>query len=445
MARIAASNKDAKKTGKSAVSLKKTKTAGKSTKAKKPARGKSAKKKKRNVQLFVLDPEKQRREPLGTRVSPWPCASANPRRTSASGLDYAPPVELAWEAKLPGTPRTEPIVADDGSLYAADGEGNLLALDAATGRELWRFHTDPVSATSPARPLVESGVVPPDRVPLSAPPCVFEWRLFFGDDEGIFYGLRRGDGTVIFRKQAPLTLAARSQAAYAAPLAAGAIVYAADGDGTLHAASTEGTSLWSRVLRGRVHVAPALVARHVLVATHPLFPHEPSELHAIEAGSGERLWHRPLPGAPRSILGLEEGVLVLVEHELVRVSVETGDVIARRTFDEGERPRSALASDGSLVIVALPQGLLALDARSLETRWTARPKRGLEPIGAPAIARDHVWLAAREGLAVFEKATGQEVARAKTKGTPVTGVVLAAGKAFVGTDRPRVLAYAVSS
>jgi hypothetical protein len=54
-----------------------------------------------------------------------------------------------------------------------------------------------------------------------------------------------------------------------------------------------------------------------------------------------------------------------------------------------------------------------------------------------------VWLAAREGLLSFEKSSGEEASRTRTKGVPATGVVLAAGKVFVGTDRPRVLAYDV--
>jgi alcohol dehydrogenase (cytochrome c) len=36
-----------------------------------------------------------------------------------------------------------------GVLFAASGEGNLLALDAATGKELWRYASNGSMAASP--------------------------------------------------------------------------------------------------------------------------------------------------------------------------------------------------------------------------------------------------------------------------------------------------------
>lgn len=413
----------------------------KTSKAKSKPATKTSPKKRRNVQLFVLEPEKVAAAEPEVRYAPWPCAHANARRTGATSLAYAPPVALAWEAKLPGDPRTAPVVADDGSLYAADSEGNLLAFDATTGRELWRFHTDPVAPTSPARPLVDEGVVPGNRVPVASPPCVLEWRLFFGDDEGVLYSLRRGDATVNFRRAANLSLAARSQAAFAAPVAAGGIVYAADSDGTLHAVSTEGPELWSRVLRGRVSVPPALAPRHVLVATHPLFPNEPAELHALEVGTGERLWHSSLPGLPRALVALDDAALVLAGDQLLKIELATGKTLLQRSLDVKESVASSLATDGGHVFATLDGGLVALDVRTLEERWRARLKRPIEPVGAPAVSREHVWQAARDGLVAVDKASGREVARVRTRGVPATGVVLAAGKVFVATEPKRILAF----
>src|SRR5204862_1015465 len=102
---------------------------------------------------------------------------------------------------------------------------------------------------------------------VSSPPAVFEWHLLFGDDEGIFYCVRRGDFAVIWRKSAALSLAGRRGEAYRAPVCGGGTVYTVDADGNLYAASARnGTTLFSRFLRGRPQAAPVLGGGLVLVS-----------------------------------------------------------------------------------------------------------------------------------------------------------------------------------
>ena len=158
---------------------------------KKPTKGvagKGGKKKKRNVVLFVPKPEDRERRPprLDTtrRVLAWPCTGRTAGRSAATPIRLAPPLTLDWKKKLRAGAGAAPVVSEDGILYVADREGELRALDAETGEEHLRFHTDPILGASVAWPLVAQGLVPQGRVPVSSPPAVFEWHLLSGTTRG---------------------------------------------------------------------------------------------------------------------------------------------------------------------------------------------------------------------------------------------------------------------
>jgi hypothetical protein len=185
--------------------------------AKKPARPAPAKakrgakkkgKKKRHVLLYIPKPEERAKvrstgAPPRPRIQPWPCAGRSGSRSSAVVQRISPPLKVSWRHKLAAPSRAQPVVSEDGVVYVADREGELRALDVETGKRTFKLRTDPILGASPAWPLVVQKLVPGDRVPVSAAACVYEWHLFFGDDEGIFYCLRRGDAEVIWRRSSP--------------------------------------------------------------------------------------------------------------------------------------------------------------------------------------------------------------------------------------------------
>ncbi|MCO5168659.1 MAG: PQQ-binding-like beta-propeller repeat protein [Planctomycetes bacterium] len=406
------------------------------------ARPAAKKKARRAVKLFrFAPPPRPEPRPAGPPLLAWACAGRLPSRCASVGRRVAPPLEVAWRVRLSAPPVCPPVVSGDGVIYLADRDGRLHALDAREGHPLFSRRTDAIRESSPVWPLVAQGLVPRDRVPVSSSPVVFEWHLLFGDDEGIFYCLRRGEAEVIWRKSAPLGMGARQGGAYQAPLVAGEAVITVDAEGNLYAGSARnGTTLFKRYLRGRPAAPPALAHRLVVVTTTPLYPGEPSVLHALHVETGERSWHRDLPGAPGPALATtREHVLVGGAFGLRAHAVKDGALAWAADVPQVTGP---LAHDGATVVAPVAGGgLVGVDAATGARRWTGGG-RAAAPVLAgagPAIAGDVVWTAAEAGLVAWELATGKALGRVRVPEAVGGPVLFGEGRVLVATSRGELL------
>lgn len=395
-------------------------------------------KKRRAVKLFRFEPP-PRPEPraAGPPSLAWSCAGRLPSRCASTGRRVSPPLEVAWRVRLSAPPMHAPVVSGDGVIYVADRDGRLHALDGREGHPLFTRHTDAIRESSPVWPLVAQGLVPRDRVPVSSPPVVFDWHLLFGDDEGIFYCLRRGEAEVIWRKTAPLGMAARQGGAYEAPLAAGEAVVTVDAEGNLYAGSARnGTTLFKLYLRGRPAAPPALAHPRVIVATTPLYPGERAVLHAVHVETGVRSWHRDLPGMPGPAL------------TTTRERAVVGGAFGLRAFgaSDGAPAWSAdvppvvgpLAHDGATIVAPIEGGgLVGVDATAGERRWTSSGRTGAPVLAGtgPAIAGDVIWTAAEVGLVAWELSTGKAIARVRVPESVGGPVLFGDGRVLVATTR----------
>lgn len=416
------------------------------SKAGKKVAGAAARKKptkaRRAVKLFrFAPPPRPEPRPAGPPSLAWACAGRLPSRCASVGLRVAPPLEVEWRVRLSAPPVCPPVVSADGVVYVADRDGRLHALDAREGHPLFSRRTDPIRESSPVWPLVAQGLVPRDRVPVSSSPVVFEWHLLFGDDEGLFYCLRRGEAEVIWRKAAPLGMGARQGGAYQAPLVSGEAVITADAEGNLYAGSARnGTTLFKRYLRGRPAAPPALAHPRVVVATTPLYPGEPSVLHALHVDTGERSWHRDLPGAPGPALATtREHAVVGGAFGLRAHAVKDG---ALAWAAETPPVVGPLAHDGRTVVAPVAGGgLVGVDAATGARRWTDGG-RGASPVaagGGPAIAGDVVWTAAEAGLVAWDLATGKALGRVRVPELVGGPVLFGDRRVLVATTRGEVL------
>jgi len=97
--------------------------------------------------------------------------------------ENAPPQMMkAWSLTLPG--EAAPVSAGDGLVFCALSDHTLRALDAADGRERWRY--------------IAEGAV-------TASPWLHEGRVYIGDDGGMIHCVRAGDGALVWRYRAALT------------------------------------------------------------------------------------------------------------------------------------------------------------------------------------------------------------------------------------------------
>ena len=70
-------------------------------------------------------------------VSSWPAAIGGARHTGTSAAHGPTTGRVRWKRQLEGGVTPGPVVAANGTIYAASNAGVLHALDPATGRDLW--------------------------------------------------------------------------------------------------------------------------------------------------------------------------------------------------------------------------------------------------------------------------------------------------------------------
>ena len=188
----------------------------------------------------------------------WPVFGLNPARTRylpANGVK--PPYKLLWHYSDKPLLEFPPVYAS-GRLYFVNNNGTALALDADTGKMLWKRRIGVLNASSPAyhrRRLYIVNLVPGHVIKLDA-----------------------RTGRVLWKHSLP-------GRAESSPLVVGNTVYLGCEDDKLYALSTRnGHVRWATTLGGPVKSAPAYRHGVLFVGDYGGY------MNAVEAKNGHLLW-----------------------------------------------------------------------------------------------------------------------------------------------------------
>ena len=302
--------------------------------------------------------------------------------------------DLLWSFETAGPLFSSPTLHGEAA-YVGSGDGNLYAVELATGSEIWRFPTgSPVDAT----PAVADGMVfvlsrsgtlhavdaAEGRERWSyrtggetrldfwdfylSDPLVHRGMVVFGSGDGAVYALDRASGDLrwSFETEAPV---------HGAAVADGDHVYVGGFDGVLYALKAEsGEVSWTFQARGNEFFprgefqrGPALHDGVLYVGSRDY------RLYAIRAEDGEPLWEKqegdgwiiatPLVARDRLYFGASDG------QRFYALDRGTGEVgwstpVQTRVFG------SAVEGGGSVIFGGFNGKLLAVDPSSGEVRWT---------------------------------------------------------------------------
>lgn len=216
-----------------------------------------------------------------------------------------------------------------------EGSERMLALDAKTGKELWKVEYD--------RPYHLSYANGP-----RATPTVDEDRVYTLGAEGDLLCLKVADGEVVWKKQLAVEYGAESpiwgHAAH--PLVHGDLLYClAGGEGSVVVALNKltGEEVWRNLSAPEIGYCPPTI--QVLGGQERLIVWDAAALHALDPKTGEEFWSYPLQ--PRYGMSIA----------IPRIS---GDLM----YVCGIGETAAMIQLGS-------------DGRPKETLWTGKPKMGL--------------------------------------------------------------------
>jgi len=110
-------------------------------------------------------------------ASDWPTYRHDPQRHGSTTAKVPADLTQSWRVKLGGR-LTQPVMAAGKLFVASIDTHSLYALDAASGKELWRFVAD-------------------GRI--DSPPTFHRGKLLFGSADGRVYCLRASDGALAWR------------------------------------------------------------------------------------------------------------------------------------------------------------------------------------------------------------------------------------------------------
>ena len=248
------------------------------------------------------------------------------------------------------------------TLYVGSWDHRVYAINARTGRKRWSFQGDNEINTSPA---------------------YAKGTVYIASDSGSLYALSARTGRMRWHASSNSRFGSR-EFFYATPTVAYGRVYIGNTDGTMYAYGAKtGKLRWARPLGTYVYAAAAAYKRRIYTGTYD------GKFYALDAATGDVVWQRELPGAVHSAPTVMGG--------LVYVST-----------------CSSCGSAASRSVKHGPDGTYALRARNGKLVWHNNAGKFASPIVADQKA---VYLTGRAHLFQLKpkKAKRKKAKRAKKK------------------------------
>jgi outer membrane protein assembly factor BamB len=191
---------------------------------------------------------------------------------------------VAWDAKT-GKERwrykTQPVESSPllhgNRLYVGSWDHGVHAINAKTGKRIWRFQADNQVNTSAAW---------------------WRGRIFIGSDSGTLYALSAKTGRQLWSS------GSGTEFWYATPTVAYGRVYIGNTDGTMYAFGAKtGNLLWARPLGSYIYGAAAVYHRTVFVGTYD------GKFYALDAATGDVRWQISAGGAVHAAPTVMDGLV----------------------------------------------------------------------------------------------------------------------------------------
>ena len=338
-------------------------------------------------------------------------------------------IQLEWSESLSGKAdhlrlALRPEVVD-GVVYAGGHQGEVVALNAATGRRVWKVNT---------------------RMALSAGPDVGDGVVVFGSSDGNVVALDAATGAERWRHAVSSEVLAR-------PLVAEGMVIIRTVDGRLQSLSlADASQRW--VIQEAV---PALSLRGtapaVRVGDAVLAGFDNGRVVAVDLKSGEALWDT-LVSPPQGrtelerLVDLDSDIMAAGDDIFVVGFQGRAAMLARESGQiwwakEISSYRGFGMDDDNLYITNANGGVVAFKRRDGGPVWEQLDALRLRGLTAPQVDGSAVVVGDFEGyLHWLDKSTGTIIGRVKTGGDRITNApVVAAGRVYVQTDTGRLVAY----
>jgi len=344
----------------------------------------------------------------------WPMDGKTPSHAPVSADSIAPPLTLAWTFAT-AEPITAAPVVKDGVLYVGGYDGNFYALDALSGKEVWRYHPD-------------------SELFFWAPAAVAKGMVVFGGIDGIVYARDAKTGKNLWKFGAYGVIAGGITIS-------GDRVYVSAMDNVLYALSLKsGVEQWRHTAQWYYLTAPAVDTEHGMLFTCA----GDGQGCALATKDGHPIWRKPvsvLAGCPQNgpfCLAGDRLYLAVSPGHLRCLKAATGEVLWTAETGAG---LSGCAVTDQQVIVGTRDGLSAFQLATGAPLWSFKDAAPVSRC-TPAIAGKTVYFCSRNGrVYALDTTTGARRWDYATGG-PIDGSpALANGRLYVTSCDGKVYSF----
>jgi eukaryotic-like serine/threonine-protein kinase len=336
---------------------------------------------------------------------------ANPQHT---GVYQSSPIEkfarVKWKFHTGGKVYSSPAIAA-GVVYVGSSDGNLYAIDLASGTEKWRFaaHSRTTSSPAVAGGLVYFSAFDGNLYAVNADDGQLKWKFQTA-------GERRYAGTHLHGSQPAAEMMPDPFDFYlSSPVVWNGAVFFGSGDGSIYSVSAvTGKLIWSFKTGDVVHASPAIADGILFVGSWD------SYFYALDVATGKEKWRFKTGEDARihnqvgiqSSASVVDGVVYFGcrDSNFYAVNAKTGQKEWSFSNNGSWVISSPAVTDGMVYFATSDSGLFyALDAK------TGRPVfsinfQGWPMFSSPAIAGNMVYIGSHSGkLLAIDRTTRKQI------------------------------------
>jgi eukaryotic-like serine/threonine-protein kinase len=336
--------------------------------------------------------------------SEWRQFRGNPRLTGVAPSVPPDTLKVIWSYQAGEAILSSPAVAE-GVVYVGVGNGDLIAVDLASGKLRWKYSTK--SFVDESSPAVGSGAV------------------YVGDLDGTVHAVNTRDGK-------PLWTFKTMGEIKSSPVVVNDRVLIGSYDGHLYALDVRtGGLVWKYQTEGMVHATPAIVGDLAFIAGCD------EVFRAIRIADGKQVYEIKIgayTGASAVIDG-DRAYFGTFNYDVVALNLKDRTVLWR--FDDPERDfpfysSSALLSD-RIIFGGRDKFVRALNRTTGKEIWNFATRGRVD--SSPAVAGGRVYIGSSDGrFYVLDAATGAKKSEFDAGSGIVSSPAIAAGRVLFGSQ-----------
>ncbi|OGO05634.1 MAG: hypothetical protein A2Y73_05585 [Chloroflexi bacterium RBG_13_56_8] len=322
------------------------------------------------------------------------------------------------------------VAATDGAVYAVLPAGRVIALDAATGDELWSY---PIGTEqggigcSFARTNDENTAKPLNAV-YGAPTIHGDLVLITSYDHNL-YAFDRATGDKRW------TFAANDAVIGSATLFDGIIYFGASDHNVYAVDAATGESVWEAAAQAGHWVwgAPAVNETRVFVGSMD------HHVYAFDRQTGKEVWNQDVGASVPGSVTLADGMLLVgaIDKELHALDAETGDELWRR-FMGGWVWGDVWVDDGYVYAGSLDGTVHALNLSDGSPRWEAVPVNGAVRAGPVLIGNTLIAATEKGTIYQINTETGEEQVLFETGSAVLSELAPLGNMVCLGTNQGNI-------